>query len=815
MKTIKVKEIQTSPVIKLFENDMLSTAVKIILTKRIHNIVIINKDKSFSILSIADILNSVSQKEWSNTPISSLPKKALKLIDGENNTIAASMMMEENDEIFGVVNTNEELTGVVSYQDITDATELSAEELSAISLNAIVLRNSASTAEYTDQLNKILPDLNTSPTACLIVLKEQKPCGIITQRDIVRLLDAGKSLNEPLEKCMTSPLFSVTGDISVTMALHLMQKHHYRRILVLNDKGFLIGVVAQKEIVRILYNYAAKKTWHSYAGLNEILTKEVEIRTQELQKHQEELEYQVNQRTMELLEANLLLAEAKQAADEANSAKSIFLANMSHEIRTPINAIFGYLELLSNTSMDQEQTRYVNKSANAANTLISLISEVLDFSKIEAGKLSLASVPFNPNDLLVHSLELFEIEARQKNLLLEYEIDKNLPNYLQGDPERIRQIIINLVGNAIKFTEYGSIHISLFMHYCTSKKCSVEFVVSDTGIGIPKEKQSSLFDLFTQVDNTARRKQGGTGLGLSICKHLVQAMKGTIEVESNLGEGSTFSFTLILDLPDVPMLQQKYEEQDFEFTALDILLVEDNDDNREVALRSMTAMGVNVDEAINGKQALEMIRAKPYDLVLMDIQMPVMDGLSATRVLRDEGFSELPIIAISAHATVEEYQNSIAAGMNFHLNKPFKAKDLKNILLQYFPDKAIKKTVVSSLCTSCWVNELPVMPGIVLQDDVCDYWLNKEDFLQRVQPFIRHIVTESEHFHTLMDEKSIPVALQLLHKLKGSVKLYGAKRLFQSIEELASALDTEEHPHILDIRREFDAAVEELSGDSS
>ncbi|MDP2078434.1 MAG: CBS domain-containing protein, partial [Sulfuricurvum sp.] len=239
MKTVKVKEIQTSPVIQLRENEMLSTAVKTILSKRIHNIVILNDDKRFSVLSVSDILNSVSRKQWAQTSISMVPKKALKLIDGEKSTIVASMAMEESDEIFGVIDVNAQLTGVVSYQDITDTTELSTEELFEISLNSIVFRNSASTADCAEKLIDVLSNINASPTACLIVLKEGKPCGIITQRDIVRLLDAGKSLDEPLEKYMTSPLFAVAGDISVPMALQLMQKHHYRRIIVLDDKGFL------------------------------------------------------------------------------------------------------------------------------------------------------------------------------------------------------------------------------------------------------------------------------------------------------------------------------------------------------------------------------------------------------------------------------------------------------------------------------------------------------------------------------------------------------------------------------------------------
>ena len=514
----------------------------------------------------------------------------------------------------------------------------------------------------------------------------------------------------------------------------------------------------------------------------------------------------------ELYETKLLLQEEVAKVSLLDQAKSTYLANMSHEIRTPMNAVMGFLELFSRTSMNQQQTNYIMKTKNAARTLLSLLNDILDLSKIEAGKLTIVSAPFRPKELFLQCFELFEVETHKKNILLEYEIDANLPEYLEGDIGRIRQILINLVSNAMKFTEHGSIHIDMFMHHCNNYSCSVEFVVSDTGIGIPKEKQSDLFDLFTQVDNSTTRKQGGTGLGLAICKQLVEAMGGTIDVESEEGEGSTFSFFLTLGIPEVSMLPYKSEEYSFNFNNLNILLVEDNDDNREVARELLTHLGAKIDEAINGKIAIEMIKTKTYDIVLMDIQMPEMDGLSATRILREEGFANLPIIAMSAHTSKEEQQRSLSAGMNSHLNKPFRIRDLESIFIHYFPDKAVKKTVLPSMCETCWANELPTFPGIVLDNDICDFWLSKDDYLQKYEQFVRNILTESKHLHELLEKKNISMALKLLHKLKGSVKLYGAKRLFEAIEQLEDALPKESIEAVEEAIKGFDAAVCEVTG---
>jgi CheY-like chemotaxis protein len=223
-------------------------------------------------------------------------------------------------------------------------------------------------------------------------------------------------------------------------------------------------------------------------------------------------------------------------------------------------------------------------------------------------------------------------------------------------------------------------------------------------------------------------------------------------------------------------------------------------------------LGTKVDEAINGKIAIEMIKKKTYDIVLMDIQMPEMDGLSATRILREEGFVNLPIIAMSAHTSKEEHQRSLSAGMNAHLNKPFRIRDLESIFIYYFPDKVVEVNNVSAIQQKCWADELPEISGLVLNDELCGYWLKKEDFLQKLETFIQYIGTESERLHALMDNKDFSTVQKLLHKLKGSVKLYGAKKLFESIEQLENLLSEERNTLLSQPLLEFDAAVAEITG---
>ena len=472
----------------------------------------------------------------------------------------------------------------------------------------------------------------------------------------------------------------------------------------------------------------------------------------------------------------------KEVADRATRAKSDFLATMSHEIRTPLNAIIGMADVLAATPLTAEQQQCVDVFQRNGVSLLNLINDILDLAKVESGKVELESTPMDLREVIARAMEVVDGRAKAKDLALKRHVEPGIPVYLMGDPNRLRQVMINLLGNSIKFTEQGHLEVRVEQDPEDCRPGCLRFAVSDTGIGIPHDKLGSLFQSFTQVDSSTTRKYGGTGLGLAISRQFVELMGGRIWVESQLGKGSTFFFTVKLQVQEDQSEKTPIEGAQLSTTGLErsldglrILLADDSGDNRFLILSYLKSSNCSIEIAKDGQEAVDKFRAGRFDIVLMDVEMPVMNGYMATREIRrceqEAAMPATPVLALTAHAFADMAEKSREAGFTAHLTKPIRKTTLIEAVAGY--------TGRSLSPSECPAPPAPVAPtyGFIVQvepdmEDVVPGYLDKRR-------------KDVQTYRQALADADFDALRMLGHKMKGTGSGYG----FPVLTEIGSAIE--------------------------
>ena len=470
------------------------------------------------------------------------------------------------------------------------------------------------------------------------------------------------------------------------------------------------------------------------------------------------------------------LEESRQKAEESLETRKLFLANISHEIRTPISAISGMSGILADTEISETQKQYVNAIQSSSKSLMVIVNDILDMSKLESGKFSAEFIPFELRSILDPLYTTYLLKTDEKGIAFSVEYPNDMPQWLFGDPTRLGQILNNLISNAIKFTDTGKVTLKITFEK-KGKHNEFSFSVTDTGIGIDQEKLKTIFEFFSQEDNTITRRFGGTGLGLAISKSISELLGGEITVESEKNVGSTFKFCLNMPEAKVQLKNEAIDQSDL--TGKNILIVEDNELNRFLAVTILKKWNANIHIAVNGEEAVKAVSNLKIDIVLMDIQMPVMDGVAAAKAIRNELKSNIPIIALTANALESEKEKCWQAGMNDYITKPYNPEFLREkiILLTEHNSKAENQN--SEHISLENLNTL--LNG------------SKEQMIRMTKVFLEQIETHFNELKLALNENDLDQITAVTHKLKSSFQLFGLSKtgvLLERIEQRAKTLES-------------------------
>ena len=486
----------------------------------------------------------------------------------------------------------------------------------------------------------------------------------------------------------------------------------------------------------------------------------------------------------DMKEMEFELKNAKHKAEESSKAKAMFLANMSHEIRTPLNGIVGMAEQLAQSQLDGDQRYFTDIMRSASSTLLSIINDVLDISKIESGKFSIETIPFNLNKTIRQTLSIFEEKAKVSNISLDIDLTDDRGTMYLGDPHRLSQVLFNIVGNAIKFTHAGYVRVTSQLIRGENDICFVSFTIQDTGVGMDMAYLTKVFEAFSQEDASITRKFGGSGLGLSIARSIVQIMGGTIQIDSEKGKGTCVAIRIPMRISNDKTKQEIVEMTDLQksLKGIRVLAVEDNELNRMVLQVILKKCEVVVTIAHNGQEAIDMIQENEFDIVLMDVQMPIVDGLEATKYIREELKYTTPIIGLSANAMREEVEICKQAGMNDYLVKPYSERALVEVMRKWSSEEMQPLT---SHEASVPENELDLSmlkqyvgnDVTVLKDVVCGY--------------LEHLPPQLDRLELALVGSDVIALRHELHQLKASMEIIGVRPEGLSFAGISNELKAE------------------------